>query len=198
MLVIIIPLLPQPLLREQCPAHGACCKSTQAFVNLGPATRLLRQICEFDFRSAKAWAVQWIGAWPGSRRQTRPIRFSISGSEIKKDKRICQLAIKQTLQSCLEVNFRQQWAKAICREEFREAAIWRRVRGKLTGIAESPVVSVSDIVSHSDGRTKSYRLFFFWCLSRTDPSILAQASAIISFSAWLDPIFIPAISRRQL
>lgn len=48
--------------------------------------------------------------------------FSISGSAIKKDKRICQLAIKQQLQSCLEVNLGHQQAKAFCVRE--SGGVW--------------------------------------------------------------------------
>lgn len=119
-----IPPLPPPLLRGQRPAHSAGCTRSHVLylVTLSPVLRLLRQISEFDWRSAKAQVVQWIWSWPGSRKQTRSIRISASGSEIKEDKRICQSAIKKKLQSCLEVNLSQSM------KEFGERAFWRRVR----------------------------------------------------------------------
>lgn len=160
MMIIIVSLVPQPLLREQCAAHSACRPGTQVLylVNLGPTLRLLRQICELDLRSTKAWAGQRIWAWPASRRQARPIRFSISGSEIKKDTGICQLEIEQKLQSCLEGNLRSQWAKAICMEEFGEASIWRRVRGEPTG--KCRVLWSSPVTVMLEPGVKSHRLFF--------------------------------------
>lgn len=171
---IIIPLLPPSLLMGQHPAYSVGCTGSHALyvVNLSPVLWLLRRISEFDLRSAKAWVVQWIWPWPGSRRQTRSIRISVSGSETKKDKRIFQLAIKKKLQSCFEVNLSQSM------KGFGERAIWRRVRGEPAVACQVLWSSLAAVMAEL---VKSHRFLFLWVLVRTNPSILGQASATVSF-----------------
>lgn len=59
MIIIITALLPQALPRAQCPVHRARCRPLLSYALLiyAPVLRLLRQIGEFDFRAAEAWAV---------------------------------------------------------------------------------------------------------------------------------------------